>query len=123
MRSAKVCILAAIALLGLLFTAQGAWCDAIKDRMLARLPVINELKAKGLVGENNQGFLEFRTGDKPQSNVINAENQDRKTVYAAIASRQNTTPEFVGQTRAGQIAANEAPGVWIQSADGNWQRK
>lgn len=123
MLSIKIRVIAVLALLGILFTAQGAWSDAIKDRMLARLPVINELKANGLVGENNQGFLEFRTSDRPQADVINAENQDRQTVYAAIAARQNTTPEFVGQARAGQIANSEPGGVWIQDASGAWRRK
>lgn len=107
----------------MLFLAQGAWADAIKDRMVARLPVINELKSKGVIGENNQGFLEFRTGDRSQAAVIDAENQDRRTVYQAIAARQNTTAEFVGQTRAAQIASKEAAGVWIQDSGGTWTRK
>ena len=37
--------------------------DGIKQRMIDRLPVINDLKARGIVGENNLGFLEF-TGDQ-----------------------------------------------------------
>jgi hypothetical protein len=107
----------------MLFSVQAAFCDAIKDRMLARLPAINELKAQGLVGENNQGFLEFRTGQKAQADVVNAENQDRREVYKAIAMRQNTAPEYVGQARAAQIAGKESPGVWIQGADGTWKQK
>ena len=91
--------------------------------MLARLPVINELKSKGIVGENNHGLLEYRTGDKSNADVVQAENQDRSEVYRAIAERQNTTPEFVGQTRAAQIVANEPAGHWIQSSDGTWAKK
>lgn len=112
-----------LALAGLVLCASDGSCDPIKDRMLGRLPAINALKAQGLVGENNRGFLEFRTGATPQADVVNAENQDRATVYTAIATRQNTTPEFVGQARAAQIAGNEAAGVWIQGADGTWRRK
>lgn len=123
MLSKKFHILTLLALLGILFSAQGAFCDAIKDRMLARLPVINELKAQGLVGENNQGLLEFRTAQKPQADVVNAENQDRKEVYKAIAARQKTTPEFVGQARAAQIAGKESSGTWVQGADGAWKQK
>jgi uncharacterized protein YdbL (DUF1318 family) len=107
----------------ILFLAQGAWADAVKDRMMARLPVINELKSKGIVGENNQGYLEFRTGDRSQAAVVDAENQDRRAVYQAIAARQNTTTEFVGQTRAAQIADRESPGVWIQNSAGAWNKK
>lgn len=123
MLTKKLHILTLFALLGILFSAQGAFCDAIKDRMLARLPVINELKAQGLVGENNQGLLEFRTVQKPQADVVNAENQDRKEVYKAIAARQKTTPEFVGQARAAQIAGKESGGTWVQGADGAWKQK
>ncbi len=123
MRSNTLCVVMLLTLLGTLFSAQDALCDAIKDRMLARLPVINELKAQGLVGENNQGFLEFRTGQKPNADVINAENQDRKEVYKAIGARQKTTPEFVGQARASQIAGKEAKGTWVQSPDGSWTQK
>lgn len=123
MRSTKTLLITFAALLAILFSVQGAFCDAIKDRMLARLPVINELKTQGLLGENNQGLLEFRTGQKPQADVIDAENQDRREVYKAIAGRQNTTPEFVGQARAAQIAAKESPGVWVQGADGAWTQK
>lgn len=123
MRWTKPFLLAFAVLLVMLFSAQGAFCDAIKDRMLARLPVINELKAKGLVGENNRGLLEFRTGQKPQADVIKAENSDRLEVYKAIAGRQNASPEFVGEARAAQIAAKESPGVWIQTPDGTWKQK
>lgn len=114
---------ALLAFVAVLFLAQGVWADAIKDRMVARLPVINELKSKGVVGENNQGYLEFRTGDRFQAAVIDAENQDRRAVYQAIAARQSTTAEFVGQTRAAQIADREPSGVWIQSSGGAWTKK
>ncbi|MGD9066288.1 MAG: DUF1318 domain-containing protein, partial [Desulfobacterales bacterium] len=33
--------------------------DSLKQRMIDRLPVINDLKARGIIGENNLGFLEF----------------------------------------------------------------
>lgn len=118
-----ICIFLCIALVGLVFCVSEGHCDSLKDRMLARLPAINALKAQGLVGENNQGLLEFRTAAKPQADVVQAENQDRTTVYGAIAVRQNATAEFVGQSRAVQIAGNEPSGVWIQDAGGAWRRK
>ncbi len=112
-----------IVLLTLLVWAGGVHADDIKARMTARLPVINALKTQGLIGENNQGYLEFRSGQKPNADVIAAENQDRKTVYAAIATRQNVSVEMVGQTRAAQIAAKEVKGVWVQEANGSWRQK
>ncbi len=123
MRTMKHPLLILTTLFFAMFCAQVVFADGIKDRMLARLPVINELKAQGLIGENNQGYLEFRGGKKPNADVINAENTDRQAVYKAIAARQKTTPAFVGQTRAAQIAEKESPGTWIQAADGTWKKK
>ena len=56
------CLIIAMIFLGAVNTA----AESIKDRMVARLPAINTLKDKGLIGENKDGFLEFRTGDKAQ---------------------------------------------------------
>ena len=97
--------------------------DDIKTRMKKRLPVVKELKAKGIVGEDNQGYLQFVGAKKEKADVIAAENKDRKTVYAAIAKQQGTTAELVGKRRALQIAKKAAPGEWVQDAGGNWNKK
>lgn len=123
MRTTKFLITTILAALAVLLLAQAGLADDIKDRMKARLPVINELKAQGLVGENNKGFVEFRGGQKPNADVVQAENADRAAVYAAIAQRQKTTPEFVGQARAAQILEKEPAGFWVQDAGGAWKRK
>lgn len=123
MRNTRIIPLILLVLAGMFLCVGNALGDDIKTRMKARLPVINQLKSQGLVGENNQGFLEFRTGQQPNADVVHAENQDRRQVYAAIASRQNTTPEFVGQTRAAQIAGQEPGGFWVQNPDGAWRKK
>ncbi|UCD82271.1 MAG: YdbL family protein [Desulfobacterales bacterium] len=95
----------------------------IKQRMLARLPVIKSLKDKGLVGENNKGYLEFIGKKKEQEDVVEAENSDRKQVYEAIAKQQSTTVEVVGKHRAVQIADKAQPGEWLQDANGKWYQK
>ena len=102
------------------FTLQAA---SIKDRMLARIPAINALKDKGTIGENNRGFLEFRTGDKSKQKLINEENKDRRSVYAAIAKKQQVDVGLVGQRRAKQISAKGGKGHWFQKPDGSWYRK
>jgi len=97
--------------------------DDIKARMKERLPVIIELKAQGIVGENNQGYLEFIGGKKAKPDVVATENADRKTVYEAIAKQQGTTAELVGKRRALQIAQKAGPGEWVQDASGKWIQK
>ncbi len=118
-------IFAIISIFIISFLAAGeqAAADPVKDRMLARIPAINALKDKGLIGENNRGFLEYRTGEKPQQDMVNAENQDRKTVYQAIAQDQKVDAVLVGQRRANQIAAKGDKGHWFQNADGSWYKK
>ena len=96
---------------------------AIKQRMIDRLPIINSLKDKGIVGENNKGYLEFVGKKKEKADVIKAENKDRKLVYKAIAKQQGTTAAVVGKHRAVQIANKARPGEWLQDANGKWYQK
>jgi uncharacterized protein YdbL (DUF1318 family) len=91
--------------------------------MQTRLPVIVDLKTRGVVGENNQGFLAFIQGKNEKQDVVSAENNDRKTVYKAIAKKQGTSVKLVGQRRAKQLAQRAKPGEWIQNPDGKWYQK
>lgn len=108
------------ALLGGVLNGQAA---SIKERMLARIPAINALKDKGAVGENNKGFLEFRTSDKSEQKLVAEENKDRKSVYGAIAKNQQVDIVLVGQRRAKQISAKGSKGHWFQNPDGTWYKK
>ncbi len=110
-------------LIGTFVTGVSAFADDIKTRMKNRLPVIKELKAKGIVGEDNKGYLQFVGGNKAKADVMAAENKDRKTVYAAIAKQQGTTAELVGKRRAVQIAKKANKGEWVQDAEGKWLQK
>jgi uncharacterized protein YdbL (DUF1318 family) len=105
-----------------LFSASASSAD-IKARMKDRLPRIIELKAAGIIGENNQGFLAFIGGDQSEKALVDAENQDRQRVYGAIAKQQGTTADVVGRRRALQIAENAKPGEWLQDAGGTWVQK
>ncbi|WP_155316908.1 YdbL family protein [Desulfosarcina alkanivorans] len=95
----------------------------IKSRMKDRLPKIIELKAAGAIGEDNQGFLAFVGGKKPEEELVAAENNDRQRVYHAIARQQGTTAAVVGRRRALQIAKKAKAGEWLQDAGGRWYQK
>ncbi|MBA3013120.1 MAG: YdbL family protein [Proteobacteria bacterium] len=97
--------------------------EGIKERMKQRLPAIVELKAQGLVGEDNQGYLAFVTGQKSQEEIVASENADRKAVYAQIAQQQSTTMDLVEKRRAITLAERAIPGEYIQKADGSWMKK
>ncbi len=123
MKPKTIIVLLPVLALGLLLTNAYASSKAIKKRMIERLPTIRELKAKGLVGENNKGYLEFVGSKKEKADVVKAENKDRKKVYGAIAKQQGTTVELVGKHRAIQIAKKAKSGELLQDADGKWYSK
>ncbi|MBT8367663.1 MAG: YdbL family protein [Deltaproteobacteria bacterium] len=110
-------------ILGILITNAYSSSKEIKQRMIQRLPAIKALTDKGLVGENNEGYLEFIGKKQEKADVIKAENEDRKSVYSAIAKQQGTTVEVVGKHRAVQIANKADPGDWLQDANGKWYQK
>ncbi len=123
MKYRKLCIkIVVFSLMAVMFTMP-AFAESIKARMKQRLPAIIELKAKGIVGENNQGFLTFVNGHKGPSDVITQENQDRKIVYTKIAQQQKTTEVLVGQRRAIQLFDLAKPGEFVQKPDGTWLKK
>jgi len=107
----------------LIFTVTAAWGQDIKARMRARLPELVVLKAEGVIGENNQGYLSILKAPTDKEAVISAENDDRRKIYTAIAKKQKTTPALVGQRRALQIAQKAESGTMIQGRDGQWGPK
>jgi uncharacterized protein YdbL (DUF1318 family) len=107
----------------ILFMAASAHSAGIKERMAGRIPAINALKDQGAIGENNKGFLEYRTGNKPQPQLVADENSDRGKVYGAISKQQGAPVALVGERRAKMIAQKGKAGQWFQKPDGTWYKK
>ena len=123
MKQRTITKILALGVIGFFVLGVTAFADDIKARMKNRLPVIKQLKAQGIVGEDAKGYLQFVGGNKAKADVVAAENKDRKTVYSAIAKQQGTTAELVGKRRALQIAKKANPGECVQDAAGNWIQK
>ena len=119
----KILIVNILVLLGILVTIGTSTASGIKERMKQRLPAIVELKTKGIVGENNQGYLAFVTGQTSQEALVLDENKDRKTIYTYIATQQNTSLDLVEKRRAITLAERAIPGEFIQNAQGAWIKK
>ena len=94
-----------------------------KERMLDRIPEINALKSAGIIGEKANGLLGFVKESPSDRALVEAENKDRKAVYAAIAESQGTSVEKVAKRRALQIAEQAPAGHWLQDEAGRWHRK
>jgi len=102
---------------------QQAEKEATKARFAQRLPVILDLKKRGIVAENNKGFLQFMGEVKESEDVVAADNADRKAVFDRIAMRQGTTPVLVGQQHAKKNAEKAFAGEWLQDSSGHWSQK
>jgi uncharacterized protein YdbL (DUF1318 family) len=114
-------MMALVMFAGLVFVAADGYGMDSKDR----LAIIKGLKIKGIVGENNKGLLEFRTGDKSAAAVVTEENTERSKAYADVAKKTGAgaSAADVGAQRAAQLAQGEAKGVWVQDAKGEWAKK
>lgn len=112
-----------LVVLCLIVSTPTAFADGIKERMKSRLPVIADLKTKGIIGEDNQGYLAYVGTKRSQEDVIAAENQDRKAVYTYFAQQQNTSLSVVEQIQAKRKAEKANPGEYIQNAGGQWVKK
>ena len=95
----------------------------VKSRIEQRFTLLNRLKAKGDVGEDNRGFAFLRSRDVDVGDVVAAENRDRRFVYAEGAKESGKSVEDVGRFWARKFAEESAKGVWLQKADGGWYQK
>ena len=99
----------------------------VQWRMKERLPLINEQKDQGVLGERSDGYLDFvnpsRKGENQNiDSLVDDENKDRTTAYQIIANKSGDTSEHVGEVRAKHIAGKESAGHYIE-ANGAWVLK
>ena len=95
----------------------------IKARMKARLSQIDTFKQQGVIGETNRGYLKLLKSNAQAKSLVDAENKDRKLIYAAIAKQQKVSVDLVEKRRAMMIARRAVRGVMLQDANGKWYKK
>ncbi|OFZ59525.1 MAG: hypothetical protein A2328_11750 [Bdellovibrionales bacterium RIFOXYB2_FULL_36_6] len=123
MNTHKLLKMAPLLMIFLLLSISYIRADEIKDRMVQRLPVIADLKTKGIIGEDNRGYLGFVSGNRVMEDIIAAENNDRKTVYGIFAKQQNTSLEVVETIQGARKAEKANSGEFYQNREGQWVRK
>lgn len=97
---------------------------------------ISEMKKAGLIGENNQGFLEWVDKDALQddsekaqfvSTLVNEENEDREVIIDRVIelneNLKNAVRENILAIFAEMNQNNSPVGTWIQDQIGKWMRK
>lgn len=96
---------------------------AALDNRRDRFEQLKELKAKGAIGENNQGYVQSLTGEA--KDVADAENRDRQVIYKTIEKQNNLTNAMATIEKVfAQVQRDKAsPGDKIQDEGGHWTSK
>ncbi|MDX9702134.1 MAG: DUF1318 domain-containing protein [Candidatus Auribacterota bacterium] len=99
---------------------------AIEGRRQRRDQIV-EWGSKGVIGENNSGFVElYAPSGLPGSQLaelrqmIDQENRDRLVIYTDLSRGEGTTPEEVGKVYSIKLHKNAPEGMPIQTATGEW---
>jgi uncharacterized protein YdbL (DUF1318 family) len=98
--------------------------SALENRK-ARFEQLRELKAQGVIGENNQGYLTVLVEGKGAEEVVQKENDDRKVIYQTIAEQNDLKDELQTiETVFAQVQRDKSiSGDQLQNEDGSWITK
>lgn len=99
--------------------------QAALDARKSRFDQLRDLKNKGLVGENNHGYVEALSDDPSSKALVDAENKDRRFIYKTIEDQNNLTEamDIIEEVFA-QVQRDKAnPGDKIQEDNGQWVNK
>jgi len=97
--------------------------DDVQD--ISVTPAIPLAKRAGWIGERLDGYLGLVQSDVPSDiqDLVLSANEDRRTRYVSISERHNTKVELVEVVAGKKFIKESAPGEFVQTADGTWERK
>jgi uncharacterized protein YdbL (DUF1318 family) len=86
---------------------------------------VDAAKARGVVGEQADGFLGFVSGDGDGAlqAAVREINAGRAEVYREAAQRTGATPAAAGQAAFQQIQGRLPSGQYYRPLNGGWTRK
>ena len=86
---------------------------------------VDAAKAKGLVGEQGDGFIGFVTPstDPALAAAVAEINAGRAGVYRDTATRTGVSPEAAGQATGQQLFERLPAGQFFKPLNGSWVRK
>lgn len=93
------------------------------NSMRARLPKIVELKNKGYIGEQADGYLGVVEDKEGASSLVAEENADRKSVYSDRAKSQGQSLEVFSAVIGSAKVRDEESGRFIRNSAGKWTKK
>ena len=95
------------------------------DNRKGRFDKLSALKAKGIIGENNRGYVEALASDPEAKGLTDQENQDRKVIYTVIEKQNNLSDalDMIEKAFAETQRERAASGEKVQNPDGSWVTK
>jgi len=112
-------VTAAVATLGVAAGAAFAQTPAQKS-------LIDTAKSQGVVGEQADGYLGFRTpsSDAALTQAVQVTNNARRDAYTRSAQAAGTTPDVAGARMfEGQLLPRITSGQWYRNASGQWVQR
>ena len=97
--------------------------EALQKRFKERYPEIRKLKDAGVIGETDEGYLDYvKDRDPDAAKLVEEENADRKALFALIAKDENTSVETVAKHAAQRNFDKAKKGDFLKT-DGKWKKK
>lgn len=95
------------------------------DQRRERFEEIRDLKAAGVIGENNQGYLDVLIDHQRAAELVRAENYDRLIIYKTIIEQNNLRGALATvEAVFAKVQAEKAEsGEMIQNESGFWEKK
>ena len=94
----------------------------------AQKAMVDAAKSEGVVGEQADGYLGFRTSspDTALREAVSDTNEGRRSVYqrSATSTGEGVTAEIAGQRMfETQLFARIPSGQWYRNAEGQWLQR
>ena len=106
--------------------ALGVAAGAAMAQTPAQKALIDAAKGRGVVGEQADGFLGFRTSSSEPAlqTAVTLTNAARRQAYADRAAQAGTTPDVAGARMfESQLLPRIATGQWYRNAQGQWVQR
>ncbi|HYM32148.1 MAG TPA: YdbL family protein [Candidatus Cybelea sp.] len=86
---------------------------------------IDDLKARGLVGERPDGYVGVVGGGATADvvNTVQQINNSRRTLYQGIAQKNGSSLSAVEAVAGAKLVKDAPPGSYVMDATGKWVKK
>ena len=104
--------------------ALGVAAGAAVAQTAQQKALIDAAKDRGIVGEQANGELAFRTpsSDASLTAAVTVTNNARRALYAQTAAELRISPQVAG-ARAFETIIKISSGHWVRNARGEWEQR